>query len=224
MKILQKQFWHLVCLVLLILGIFILIKQDSTLLLGSLWHVDTTTWLIVALAIPILHQVYVLLCWRFELYYKSLSNMYGDKAFKIYKIGFFILFGSRMIFIIILSIANKKTLSFSLYYKYALIAIISLLVIYAFYSVIRFFGMDRAAGLDHFDSSISKLPFVKKGIFKYTNNGMYKYAFLIIYLPGIIWQSKAALLAALFSHLYIWVHFYFTELPDIKAIYSNSKI
>ena len=43
--------------------------------------------------------------------------------------------------------------------------------------------MERAAGLDHFDSGIAKLPFVKKGIFRYTPNGMYKYAFMILHLP-----------------------------------------
>lgn len=80
--------------------------------------------------------------------------------------------------------------------------------------------MERAAGKDHFDPSIAKLPFVKKGIFRYTNNGMYIYAFLIFYLPAILYQSGAALLVAIFSHIYIWVHYYCTELPDIKKIYS----
>jgi hypothetical protein len=28
-------------------------------------------------------------------------------------------------------------------------------------------------------------------------------------------------LAAAFNHIYIWVHFYFTELPDIRHIYSE---
>jgi hypothetical protein len=32
--------------------------------------------------------------------------------------------------------------------------------------------------------------------------------------------SQAALLAALFNHLYIWVHYYSTELPDIRHIYG----
>ena len=33
--------------------------------------------------------------------------------------------------------------------------------------------------------------------------------------------SLAALAAAAFNHLYIWVHFYFTELPDIRFIYGE---
>lgn len=223
MKVFENQIWHIVILVLLIVGICILLNLDTKLIAGSLWNVETKIWLIIAVAIPILHQFYVLLCWRFELYYKSLTKTFGSNAFTVYKIGFFILFGSRMVFLIFLSISNKNTFTISPYYKYAIVAIISILVFYAFYSVVRFFGMDRAAGLDHFDSNIAKLPFVKRGIFKYTNNGMYKYAFLIFYLPGIIWESKASVLVALFSHLYIWVHFYCTELPDIKTIYSTSE-
>jgi len=36
-------------------------------------------------------------------------------------------------------------------------------------------------------------------------------------------RSEAALVAALFNHLYIWVHFYFTELPDMKFIYGEGR-
>lgn len=223
MKVFEKQLWHLIVLVLLISGIIFRIGKDPSTASGSLWSIQTKIWIATTVAVPVLHQIYVLLCWRFELYHKSLSKTFGKNAFKIYKVGFFILIASRMVFLIILSISNKNTLSLSPFYKYIVITILSIVVVYAFYSVIRFFGMDRAAGLDHFDYSISKLDFVKKGIFKYTNNGMYKYAFLGFYIPGIIWESKASILVALFSHIYIWVHYYCTELPDIKTIYSTEN-
>ncbi|MGH8650439.1 MAG: hypothetical protein ACREUP_14225 [Burkholderiales bacterium] len=35
--------------------------------------------------------------------------------------------------------------------------------------------------------------------------------------------SPAALGAALFNHLYIWVHYYSTELPDMKRIYGEAR-
>ena len=62
---------------------------------------------------------------------------------------------------------------------------------------------------------------VNKGIFKYTSNAMYIYGLLALWIPGILLQSKAALLMAFFHHIYIWVHYYFTELPDMKMIYQN---
>ena len=137
------------------------------------------------------------------------------------RLDFFIIFVSRMIFIIMLSASNKNTLNIDIFLRYSVVMFISIISIYAFYSVKTYFGMDRAAGIDHFDPEIAKLSFVKKGIFKYTNNGMYLYAFLIIYLPALLYQSKAALVVAIFSHIYIWVHYFCTELPDINKIYNT---
>jgi len=63
--------------------------------------------------------------------------------------------------------------------------------------------------------------FVNQGIFKYTANGMYIFGFFIIWIPGLLLESQAALYVAFFSHIYIWVHYYSTELPDIKIIYKE---
>jgi hypothetical protein len=52
---------------------------------------------------------------------------------------------------------------------------------------------------------------------------MYKFGFLFIWIPGLLLLSKPAIIVALFQHIYIWVHFYFTELPDMKNIYSQIK-
>ena len=78
--------------------------------------------------------------------------------------------------------------------------------IYGQYSVFKYFGINRAFGIDHFKPEKYKnRTFVKKGIFKYTPNGMYKFVFLLLWIPGILFQSKAALIAALFQHIYIWI-------------------
>jgi len=221
MKLLEKQGWHLVVLLLLLIGVYYYIQLDQTFLTGSLWNIDTKVWLTLALGIPIVHQVYVLFCWRLELHYKLLSKTFGKNAFKIYAFGFFVLFVSRIVFIIFLADSNKDTFQINPILKYTILFFISVLAVYAFYSVKVYFGMDRAAGLDHFELEIRKLQFINKGIFKYTNNGMYIYAFLIIYVPSFLYQSKSAFIVAVFSHLYIWVHYYCTELPDIKIIYRN---
>jgi len=63
---------------------------------------------------------------------------------------------------------------------------------------------------------------VKEGIFRYTDNGMYIYSILILYLPGLLLLSKTALIVALFNHVYIWVHYYCTERPDMKVIYGKT--
>ncbi|MDU8887186.1 methyltransferase [Yeosuana sp. MJ-SS3] len=221
MKLLEKQLWHFLSLALLLLGIYVTLKIDKEILFGSLWNVKTKAWFLWAVSIPIVHQVYVLICWRSELYYNSLTKIIGKHAFKIYLIDFFILFAIRIVFLIFLANSNRYTFNLNNYVKSVLIFIISVISIYAFYSVKRYFGFKRAAGLDHFDVEVRKLPLVKKGIFKYTRNGMYTYAFLAFYLPGLFYESKAAILVALFSHIYIWVHYYFTEKPDMNYIYQN---
>jgi len=82
---------------------------------------------------------------------------------------------------------------------------------YAMYSVKRYFGLPRAAGADHFDAKYRNMPLVKKGIFRFTDNGMYLYAFLLFWAIAIGFDSIVALIVTAFSHAYIWVHFYATE-------------
>jgi hypothetical protein len=189
---------------------------------GSFWRVGTKTWLWVAITVPILHQIYVWLIWRLELYQRIFTKRYGIKqAFNMYEIGFTILFAGRMITIITLAISNKNTLHINPRFAYALAALITPLVIYLFYSVKKYFTIERAYGIDHFDKHYRE-PFEKKGIFKYTNNGMYVVGLMILYLPGLLLLSKAAILVALFNHVYIWVHYYFTERPDMLEIYGDA--
>jgi hypothetical protein len=94
-------------------------------------------------------------------------------------------------------------------------------VIYTFYSVKKYFTLNRALGIDHFNSSYRQIGLVRKGIFKYTSNAMYIFGVMIIGTPALIFASKAALISALFNQTYLWVHYYTLELPDMKRIYFN---
>jgi hypothetical protein len=91
------------------------------------------------------------------------------------------------------------------------------------YSFLKFFGAKRALGMDHFNPDLYReLPFVREGIFKWSSNAMYTYAFLALWVIGLIFESRAALLGALYNHLFIWAHYYFTELPDMQTIYGEN--
>lgn len=224
MKIFKNQFWHLLSLAILIPVLIVFInKNEVDILYGGLFHVETYIWLIAAILAPIVHQIYVLICWRSELYYQSITKLFGRKrGFRLYKIGFAILILLRLVTIVVLAISNEGTLYISPIISYSLAVLFAIPVIYLFYSVFKYFGMDRAFGIDHFEpEAANNLSMVKEGIFKYTSNGMYVVGFLILWIPGLIFLSKAALLAALFNHIYIWIHYYFTELPDMKYIYRN---
>ena len=93
---------------------------------------------------------------------------------------------------------------------------------YTFYSVAKYFGMLRASGADHFDPRYREMPLVKKGIFRFTSNGMYVYAFLLFWAIAVGFNSMAALVVAAFSHAYIWVHFLTTENPDMDYLYAGN--
>jgi len=167
-KIFGYQIWHLVSVIILIVVTqkFISISYDTT--TGELWGISTTAWFWIAIAIPIFHQVYVWIIWRLELYKNTFTSRYGlQRAFKIYSAGFSLLFVSRLIFIIILAISNQGSLSINPLYTYLIAALIIPVVIYLFYSVIRYFTIERAFGIDHFNKNYHK-PYVKEGIFRYT--------------------------------------------------------
>ena len=222
MKVFKHQQWHFLILLVLLTGLYLYVDSDPTILTGELWGITTSTWFLFAILSPIIHQIYVVVCWRLELHHNSISKAFGDNGFKLYKVGFAILILSRLAIIILLAISSAHTLKINAVFAYLIAAIIFIPAVYLFYSVKKYFGMDRAFGIDHFrPQEFRNAPFVKKGIFKYTSNGMYIYGFLLLWIPGLLWLSKAAIVVALFNHIYIWVHYYFTELPDIKVIYED---
>jgi len=222
MKILKHQQWNFLLLLALLAAIYFYVDKDSTLLAGELLGVETSTWFLLAILSPIVHQIYVLLCWRLELFYNSFTKGFGSRGFLFFKIGFAILIFSRLLTIVLLAFSNANTLPINVWLAYMLSAVLFIPSAYLFYSVKKYFGMDRAFGIDHFyPEQIKKEPFVKEGIFKYTDNGMYVFGFFILWIPGLLLFSKAALVVPLFNHVYIWVHYYFTELPDIEVIYGE---
>ena len=222
MKLLKHQFWHLLSLGALLWAVYVLVGFDPSLIEGEFLGFSTLFWLLLALGSPILHQGYVLACWRFELHHKSISRAFGKDGFRLYKIGFAILILSRPVTLVLLAISNAFTFTMNSLLSYGLSIVLLIPGLYLMYSVRKYFGFDRAFGIDHFDPvKYRDVPMVRKGIFKYSSNAMYVYGFFLLWVPGILAQSKAALLIAAFNHLYIWVHYYFTEAPDMNEIYGD---
>jgi len=59
MTVLQHQFWHLLSLLTLLVGI-LLVNKDDSLLFRELGGVSTATWMILAILSLMVHQFYVL--------------------------------------------------------------------------------------------------------------------------------------------------------------------
>jgi hypothetical protein len=172
-----------------------------------------------ATAFPVVHQVFVWLAWRLELRFSAISKTIG---FQGYLVLFFLLFGGRFISLLALAWMDRGSLQLQVLPQAIVSIILALLGIYAMYSVKRYFGMVRAAGADHFDSRYRNMPLVREGIFRFTSNGMYIYAFLLFWAIAVGFNSTAALTVAAFSHAYIWVHFCATEKPDMDFLYASA--
>ena len=174
----------------------------------------------IAASCPILHQIFVWQAWRLELRSAAISRTLG---FRGYVVCFFLLFGSRFISLFVLAWLDRGSLKLDILPRTIVTALLVVIGGYAGYSVKRYFGMLRASGADHFDPRYRDLPLVKEGIFRFTNNGMYVYAFLLFWAIAVGWRSSAALIIAAFSHAYIWVHFYATEKPDMDFLYGSDE-
>ena len=173
----------------------------------------------IAMTIPLVHQVYVWICWRSELCWKSISNTIG---FKGYLIIFFTLIISRLSAIVLCFV------DYGSLYKPGLIAwALSIIVIipglYTMYSVKKYFGFARAAGADHFDPKYRDMPFEKRGIFKWSSNAMYTYAIAIPFGFAIATGSQSMFIVSIYTYISIWLHYFCTEREDFKIIYGNTR-
>jgi len=178
----------------------------------------TAFW--IAVAIPVFHQVFVWIAWRLELRSSAISKTIG---FRGYLVVFFGLFVGRFLALLVLAYLDRGSLGLGASSRITVSVALMIPGIYAIYSVHRYFGLARAAGADHFEERYRHMPLVKNGIFRYTENGMYLYAFMCFWAIAIGFNSVAAFIVAAFSHVYIWVHFFATEKPDMEYLYTSKE-
>ena len=177
-------------------------------------------WSWISIIVAILHQLYVWLIWRLELVHQFISKHMGKMGIYAFVADFFLLFLCRFAAVIYLAYIDSKSYPLSPDLVKTVSILIILPALYTFYSIVRYFGLIRAVGIDHFDMEYRLRPLVKDGIFKYVPHPMYTFAIQIIWLPGLWWESRAALVAALFTSIYIWIHFFCTERPDMQEMYK----
>ena len=219
--ILEGQLAHALWLALLLAGLWGVSRLDGF-WVGSWLGLSTRGWVLLTVGFTVVHQVYVWLAWRLELYGSRLSRSLGKAAFPIYAVIFAVLILSRPALITALAISNTGSLEFTPpWLPQGLALLMAFPTVYLFYSVKRYFGFKRAFGIDHFDEGYRSAGLVRRGIFRWSSNSMYIFGFFLLWIPGLSCRSSAALAVAAFSHLYIWVHFRYTEGPDMREIYGS---
>ena len=118
MNIFEKQIYHWIATIFLGIGVYAL--ADDAALSGQLAGLSTRTWLWLSIVVPILHQVYVWFVWRVQLKYSLFTRVFGKNGFKIYAAGFSVLFASRLVSIIIMSISNRNSIDLNSAFWYTI--------------------------------------------------------------------------------------------------------
>ncbi|MEC7491203.1 MAG: methyltransferase [Pseudomonadota bacterium] len=217
--IFEGQFTHLAAAFLLLTIVYALSEMPGF-REGIFLDVSTLNLAILAVTVTIVHQIYVWLCWRMELHRRLLTRLLGNKAFNVYAVGFVFLIVCRPILIFALGWSNRETLVINVWLGYGICAFLFIPTAYLMFSIKHYFTFRRAFGIDHFDPNASNIAFVRQGIFRWSPNAMYVFGFMGLWIPAFLFQSVTALIVAAFSHVYIWVHYYATEKPDMVRIYG----
>ena len=221
--IFERQWFHALALAVAMPTLWLMSTYCGCFHRGELLGISTWNWFWISIEIPIAHQLFVWFCWRTELHRGLISRVFGRLGFVLYSVIFTCFLAGRLVAITALALASPDTLPIQPTVLRFLAGVLAIPVVYLMYSVVRHFGILRAYGADHFYESYRTKPLVRKGIFRFTANGMYTFGMMVLYLPALWYGSRPALVAAVFAHFYIWVHYFTTELPDLRRIYGTQR-
>jgi protein-S-isoprenylcysteine O-methyltransferase Ste14 len=221
--IFARQWLHLLALVVLLAAATLALPWAG-LGEGPVHVGETGWWLLLAIRLAVVHQVFVWFCWRTELHARLLSRLFGASAFTVYAVHFVILGGARLAAAVTVSWVDRGSLAPESVILKSAALLLLLPVAYLLWSIHRFFGARRAFGADHFDPAVRARPPVREGIFGWTPNAMYTFGFLALWAAALWWSSRAGLIAAAFNHLYIWVHWFATEEPDLRRMHAADDV
>jgi len=212
----KHQIWHLGgTIILFYIATQLVDLKDNS---NTFLDINSSSWFMIAMFIPLIHQTYVWICWRSELCWQSINKTIG---FKVYSIIFFILIISRLS-AIVLCFVDYGSLYKPGWVAWILSIILFIPGAYTMYSVKKYFGFLRAAGADHFDPKYRNMPFEKRGIFKWSPNAMYLFAIGIPFAFAVSTGSKSMFLVSIYTYISIWLHYFCTEKEDYKVIYGNN--
>lgn len=220
--LLKGQLRHLFFVILMVAGLFSLAQPGLN---GSAWKgLPDYQWLRVMVIVVLVHQIVVALIFRLQLVYGIMTKLFGRRDMFVWGTIFLPLLILRVILLVGLGMSTHGTLTLALPgipsgLGFALGFVLLIPAVYTLYSVFRYFGLVRALGADHFREAYRLMPLENRGMFRYSSNAMYTYAFLALWAVALFTWSWAALIGALFQHTYIWVHWYCTEEPDMRVIY-----
>ncbi|MFO7952985.1 MAG: hypothetical protein R6U91_09325 [Bacillota bacterium] len=221
-RILRKQEWHLVLLALLLALTNAGLNFYPNFFFGEFRGISTTSWLWIGVLTAILHQGYMVIVLRTELETRWLSTNAPRLGYLAYMSDYTILVVLRVATIFASGIANREVLAISDPNRLLFIVVLAVPCLWVLYLLARDGNFKQLAGEDYFkpEQDSEDYDYARENIFRSTAITVYSLGPMALYIPGIVFASPAALLLALFNHLYIWVHHFCTELPDREHFYK----
>jgi len=218
--IFKGQLLHLGLIILMVYGASSLLMQSSQ--DRTFLGLSSQDWAILSITLAVVHQVIVAIVFRFELYMGAMTHFFQHRALKVWAAIFLPLLVARPITIIIVGWLDTNSITEFRGIEQIFGSLLIVLAVFTMHSVIKYFTIRRALGADHFDNDVIAMPLVTEGMFKYTSNAMYGIVFLGFWGIALVFGSWNALVVAFFQHIYIWVHMYVTEQPDMEQIYGGT--
>lgn len=216
----EGQPQHLAILALMLGGVAWVFMDETG--VGQFWGMDSLAWAWMSIWLAVLHQIIVAIGFRAQLHLGVFSRFFRDRDMRVWAGVFFPLLLARPVTLLIVASLDQNSLGLPVFVRVVVGLALFLPAAYAMFSVAKYFGFGRAMGGDHFRDSYRKLPLVKEGAFRFTDNAMYGLAFLGLWSFAIFLGSWQALIVAAFQHTYIWVHMYTVEAPDMRWLYEDS--
>lgn len=221
-KIFYRQGYHFLAYILLGSSLYFLYTNWFQ-AQNKVWLISVGGWIILSWIFAGIFQAWIVLNWRLELHYTAISSRFGKAGFTLFRIGFITLGSMRFLSLIPISFLSSDPASIPEYISLSYIVITTPLILWTFYSVHFYFGINRVFGADHFDPNYRNSSLEKRGTFKYIPNSMYVLGLLLIYYPGFVCNSPLGLITAVGHHMMVWTHYFCTEKPDIQYIYGHKS-
>ena len=205
-----RQGFHLVGLLVLFIPILIVGRRLSA----------ADGWLLAAPLTAVLHQGLVATVWRSEIFGKHVSRRLGSRWSAVFGGFFFLLISARIGGTVGVSLASAGDYPVNTIVLASTGSII-LAVAWTGVDVLRYFGIRRALGGDHFSAEYREMGLVRRGVFRCVPNPMYTFAALAFLLPGLFLRSYVGLAVGCYHYAAVWLHYWATEKPDLEFLYSR---
>lgn len=195
---LEGQPQHFGLAILLSVGAAVLLETPSD--ASTLLAYTAADWARLSIALALIHQVLVAIVFRLQLHRDLVRRLFGNRDMRIWAATFVPLLVARPLTVLMTGWADTVPITGYRTAEMVLGAGLLAAAVWAMHSVLVHFTLPRALGGDHFRDCFARMPLVRQGAFRFTDNAMYGVVFLGLWGIALLFGSWNALVLALFQH------------------------